>query len=66
MPSPTELIDFESTWPRHTGVKEEAIIRTFGINPPRFYMLLHRAVLTEEGVAHDPATSYRVIRRIGA
>ena len=63
MPTYPELLDFEARWPRHSGAKEEAIIRRFGINPPRFYQLLYRAVSSTEGLAHDPVTAHRVIRR---
>lgn len=63
MPTYPELLDFEARWPRHSGAKEEAIIRRFGINPPRFYQLLHRAADDRDGLAHDPVTAYRVIRR---
>lgn len=58
-----ELLDFERAWPRHTGAKEEAIIRQLGMKPARFYQLLNRAAASLEGQAHDPFTARRVRER---
>ena len=58
---PDALLDFERAHPRHTGGKEEAIIRDLGIKPARYYQLLHRAAVSLEGQAHDPFTAKRVM-----
>ncbi|MBW9093082.1 DUF3263 domain-containing protein [Microbacterium jejuense] len=60
--TPGELLEFERAWPRHTGAKEEAIIRQFDMKPARYYQLLHRAAGSLEGLAHDPFTARRVLR----
>ncbi len=58
-----QLLDFEATWPRHTGAKEERIRDELGLTPGRYYQLLGRAARSMEGQAHDPITSHRLIRR---
>lgn len=62
-PTPEELLDFEARWPKHSGFKEEAIIRHLGLKPARFYQLLDRAARSLEGWAHDPFTAARVLGR---
>lgn len=59
---PDALLDFERAHPRHTGAKEEAIIRDLGLKPTRYYKLLHRAAGTLEGLAHDPFAARRILR----
>ncbi len=66
MPTVTELLEFEATWPRHTGHKEQAIIERFSIPPARYYVLLHRAAATKEGQAADAITAHRVLARTAA
>ena len=58
-----DLLDFEATWPRHTGAKENAIIDTLGMKPARYYQLLGRVAASTEGQEHDAVTAHRVIRR---
>jgi len=65
MPTTPELLDFEARYPRWTPQKGEAIRREMGITEARFFQLLHRAVATHEGQAHDPITAHRVMRRLG-
>jgi hypothetical protein len=62
MPSPADLLDFERAWNRHTAAKEEAIREQLLIPPARYYVLLHRAASSLEGLAHDPLTAHRVLR----
>ncbi|MGN6219522.1 MAG: DUF3263 domain-containing protein [Microbacterium sp.] len=57
------MLDFERAWPRHTGAKEEAIIRQLGVKPARYYQLLQRAAASLEGQAHDAITAHIVARR---
>ncbi|WP_249353716.1 DUF3263 domain-containing protein [Microbacterium sp. 2FI] len=57
------MLDFEQAWPRHSGAKEEAIIRQLGMKPARYYQLLRRAAASMEGQAHDALTAHRVLRR---
>lgn len=63
-PPPAALLDFERQHPRHSGRKDEAIRRHFGITPARYYVLLGRAAASAEGMAHDPITS-RLVRARG-
>lgn len=60
--TPEQLLDFEAAHPRHDGAKEEAI-RALGLTPARYYVLLHRAASSRDGVAHDPITARRVRER---
>lgn len=62
-PTAAALLDFEAAHQRHTGAKENAIIATFEISPPRYYILLARAAASHEGQAHDAVTAHRVLRR---
>lgn len=59
---PACLLDFERTWPRHSGAKENAIIGQLGLTPPRYYVLLSRAAASHEGQAHDAITAHRILR----
>ena len=58
--SPDKLLTFEHSWPQHSGHKETAIRRELGITPARYYVLLHRAARSIEGMAADPITARRV------
>lgn len=60
---PELLLTFERSWPRHTGHKETAIRRELGITPARYYVLLHRAAHTREGIEAHPITARRVRER---
>ena len=62
----THLLDFERTHPRHNGFKEEAIRRDLGLTPARYYVLLGRAAMSAEGMAHDAVTARRVRERWNA
>jgi hypothetical protein len=62
MPLPADLLDLEHAWPRHSGAKEDAIIRQLGLTVPRYYVLLRRAAESIEGQAHDAVTAHRVAR----
>lgn len=63
MLSPTDLLDFESSWPAHSGQKEEEIRAVLGLTPARYYQRLHRAIDTIEAVHHDPVLVYRLRRQ---
>jgi len=57
------ILALESSWPRHSGSKEEAIRRELGMSPARYYQLLWRLVDTEQALQHDPLLIRR-LRRI--
>lgn len=58
--SPSTLLAFERSSPRHTAAKEERIRRELGVTPVRYYVLLGRAARSLEGMAADPITARRV------
>jgi hypothetical protein len=60
-----ELLDFERAWPRHSGAKDNAIRDQLGMTPARYYVLLHRAAVTLDGMAHDPQMA-RIVRERAA
>ncbi|MGK9222088.1 MULTISPECIES: DUF3263 domain-containing protein [unclassified Microbacterium] len=62
-PTPAQLIDFEKAHWEHSGTKEEAIRRELGLTPPRYYVLLLRAVADLEGIRHDALWAARIRRR---
>lgn len=59
--TPAELLAFESRWPAHTPEKGEAIRRTLGVPPSRYYQLLLRAASSLDGIRADPITA-RLVR----
>lgn len=58
----TRLLDFESHWPRHSGIKEETIRVELGITPARYYVLLNRAIETREALETHPMLVRRLLR----
>ena len=58
--TPAELIHFEAAHPGNNSDKETTL-RARGIAPARYYMLLHRAAYTVEGITADPVTA-RMVR----
>jgi hypothetical protein len=58
-----DLLDFERAHPRHSGWKEEAIRREFGVTPARLCHLFGRAAESREGIEHDPFTARRIRER---
>lgn len=57
---PEALLAFERSHPRHNGAKEETIRAELGLTPARYYVLLHRASRSLDGIAADPITARRV------
>ncbi|MGO2746399.1 DUF3263 domain-containing protein [Microbacterium sp.] len=56
------ILALEAAWPRHGGAKEEAIRRTLGMSPARYYQLLDRLIDTEQALEHDPLLVRRLRR----
>lgn len=46
-----EILDFERSWWKHAGVKEQAIRDRFDMSATRYYQLLNE--LLEKPAAHD-------------
>lgn len=57
-----ELLDFEEQWPRWSGRKDEAIRSRFGIEPDRYFQLLHRVLDDPSALAARPMLVRRLIR----
>ena len=56
------ILDFERTWWRHAGAKEEAIRSAFGLSAARYYQLLNALIDSPEAVRHDPMLVGRLQR----
>lgn len=61
--SAAAFLAFEQSWPDHSGYKETVIRRELGITPARYYVLLHRAAHTREGIEAHPITARHVRER---
>lgn len=59
------MLDFESSWWRQRGSKEDAITAKFGVSPVRYYQLLNRALDDPGAVAYAPTTVTRLRRLRG-
>lgn len=56
------MLDFESSWWRQRGSKEDAITAAFGVSPVRYYQLLNRCLDDPEALAYSPTTVRRLQR----
>lgn len=61
--TPTQLLAFETRWPKHTPTKVAAIRHELRISEVRYYTLLHRAAQSVEGIKADPVTARMVRQR---
>ena len=61
-PIDIEVLAFEETHPRHTGLKAEAIRETFGLTSARYYARLRRLTREQEAVAAYPQLCARIQR----
>lgn len=59
--TPAQLLDFERRHPTAAPDKHARIRREFGISEIRYYVLLERAAVSDDGITADPITA-RVIR----
>ena len=57
------ILDFERSWWKHAGVKEQAIKEHFDISATRYYQVLNELLEKPEAAAHDPILIKR-LRRI--
>jgi len=62
MPSSAALLALEARFPAHSGTKEEAIRAELHLTPTRFYVLLGRAIDTQEALEVDPMLVHRLRR----
>jgi len=56
------ILEFERSWWRHAGAKEEAIRSEFGLSAARYYQLLNALIDSPEAVRHDPMLVGRLQR----
>ena len=57
-----EILDFERSWWKHAGVKEQAIRDRFDMSATRYYQILNELLERPEAMAHDPILVKRLKR----
>jgi hypothetical protein len=57
-----DILDFERTWWKHAGVKEQAIKERFDMSATRYYQLLNELLENPAALAHDPILVKRLKR----
>ena len=60
-----DILDFERSWWKHAGVKEQAIKERFEMSATRYYQLLGDLLENPSALAHDPILIKR-LRRLRA
>ena len=58
----TQILDFERSWWKHAGVKEEAIKDRFDMSATSYYKILNELLERPEAEAHDPILVKRLKR----
>jgi hypothetical protein len=62
MPQDVEILDFERTWWKHAGKKDEAIRERFDMSAAHYYRLLSELLENPAAQAHDPILVKRLKR----
>ena len=57
-----QMLDFERSWWKHAGVKEQAIRERFDMSATRYYQLLNELLENPAALAHDPILVKRLKR----
>ncbi len=57
-----KMLDFERSWWKHAGVKEQAIRERFDMSATRYYQLLNELLEQPAAMAHDPILVKRLKR----
>ena len=57
-----EILDFERSWWKHAGVKEQAISERFEMSATRYYQILNELLENPAAMAHDPILVKRLKR----
>ena len=57
-----DILDFERSWWKHAGIKEEAIRERFEMSATSYYKLLNELLEKPEAEAHDPILVKRLKR----
>ena len=56
------ILDFERSWWKHAGVKEQAIRERFDMSATRYYQLLNELLENPAALEHDPILVKRLKR----
>ncbi|MFT4188761.1 MAG: DUF3263 domain-containing protein [Aeromicrobium sp.] len=57
-----QILDFERTWWKYAGAKEQAIREKFDMSATRYYQMLNALIDREEALAVDPLLVKRLRR----
>lgn len=57
-----EILEFERTWWRSPGAKEQIIRERFDMSPTRYYQVLNALIDTQAALAADPLLVKRLRR----
>ena len=57
-----EILDFERSWWKHAGVKEQAIKERFEMSATRYYQVLNELIENPAAMAHDAILIKRLKR----
>lgn len=57
-----DILDFERSWWKHAGVKEQAIKERFDMSATRYYQVLNELLEKPEAMEHDPILVKRLKR----
>ncbi|MGH2736544.1 MAG: DUF3263 domain-containing protein [Actinomycetota bacterium] len=57
-----EILDFERSWWKHAGVKEQAIRERFDMSATRYYQVLNDLLENPAAIAYDPILVKRLKR----
>ena len=57
-----QILDFERSWWKHAGVKEQAIRERFGMSATKYYQVLNELLENPEALAQDPILVKRLKR----
>lgn len=58
----TDILDFERSWWKHAGVKEQAIKERFEMSATRYYQVLNDLLEKPAAAAYDPILVKRLKR----
>jgi hypothetical protein len=58
----TDILDFERSWWKHAGVKEQAIKERFDMSATRYYQILNELLENPAAAAYDPILVKRLRR----
>lgn len=58
----TRILDFERSWWKHAGVKEQAIKDNFDVSATKYYQLLNDLLEEPSAAAYDPILVKRLKR----